>query len=324
MFERFTIERLLTDFKIHKKQPYTLYLRKGNKEIYDTVGDFDCEGKYLNFRLASVSKQIIAYAIINLINKQKLSFDTILFDLFERMPEFTKKITVFNLLNHTSGLLDYEDKPHQESDPQIQDDDVLEFVRGTSSTYFEPGKNYRYSNTAYVLLGLVIKKLSNVSIDDYLQENVFKPAGMVDTRVNYEPNTKINNRVYGNILKDGEIVQKDQYWCSATIGDGGLYSNINDLKNWIKFIRDEKYEELKDTMFKPNILPNGDNTCYGMGIRIIEKNNKTFYYHCGSTIGTNTLLFFSKDKDIEFILLTNMDSCDTAKVKDNILKYIVK
>ena len=312
------IKEIIKDVVKYDDQGYALYFRHKKDELKSCYIDYPGDGFNTNFRLASVSKQFIAMAIIDLVKEGKLTFDTIVRNIFNELPEYFDNITIRNLLNHTSGIYDYEDMEH--TDLQVHDDDIITFLKTTDKTYFEVSSKYQYSNTAYVLLGLIIKKVSGKEIGDFIKENVFEKANMQDSIVNYEPYTQINNRAYGHIRENGKKVLKDQYWCSATIGDGGLYSNINDLRNWIKYLINN-HQFLKDNMFSPNII-DGYNTEYGMGMRIIKHNDNVIYYHCGSTIGTHTIILFSIDLDLECIFLTNNDDCETSLIKDNILKII--
>ena len=276
------------------------------------------------FRLASVSKEFFAYGILTLVDKGLLSLDTTLFSIFDKMPEYTKNITVRNLLNHTSGIYDYEDMDH--TDAQVSDYDVLDFVRTTDKTYFEVGSKYQYSNTAYVLLGLIIEKVSGVKLGTYMQDEVFKKAGMTNTHVNYEGITDIHPRAYGNIVEDGKLVKKDQYWCSATIGDGGIYSNIPDLKRWISFLKGLKAEPY--ALMKKTNYANGVDIEYGFGLRVktinVKGEDHELIYHCGDTIGTNTILGYIEDLDIEFVLLTNRNKVDTSVFIENLKYYLNK
>ena len=306
------------------KQGYAMYFKFNDFEYSEckNVLNIDDEKKEditldSHFRLASVSKQFIACGIINLVLKGELSFDTCIRDLYPQFPKYFEKIKLINLLNHTSGIYDYEDWEHEEDAPQVLDREIIDFLVQTDGTYFEPGTKYQYSNTAYVLMADIIEDISGMKLAKYMEEVVFKPAGLNDTYVNYQGITKIPHRAYGHLLNDdGSIVMKDQYWCSATIGDGGLYSSINDLKKWIDFYLSDKASYLYDTMFTKQ-METEKNNYYGMGMRtVVLKNGKEFYYHCGSTIGTNTILLFSKDYDIRCIFLTNLGNTDTAKIKN--------
>ena len=271
-----------------------------------------------NFRLASVSKQFIAYGILTLVEQNKLSLEDKLFDIFDNMPEYTKNITIRNMLNHTSGLLNYEDMPH--TDAQISDEDVLNYIRTTTNTYFEIGSKYQYSNTAYVLLGLIIQKISGIRLNEYMKEYVFDKAGLVDTCVNYQGETEVNNRAYGNVRIDNKLIKNDQYWCSATIGDGGLYSNIQDLKRWIKFLRN--INTYPYNMMKETHIINGVDIEYGLGLRVKELNGHKLIYHCGSTIGTNTIVGYVEDTKIEFALLLNCNGISGEILLSNIREYL--
>lgn len=306
----------------HKDQGYALYFYNNGEELVEVNGkehiDYDKKIDFNScFRLASVSKQFIAYAIVDLINDNLLSYDTTIKELYDDLPDYFNNITIKNLLNHTSGIYDYEDMEHDEE--QLQDEDIIDFLKTTNGTYFTPGETYKYSNTAYILLGLIITKVSKKHVKDYIEEHIFKKAGMKDSYVNIQGITNINNRAYGNIVVDNKLQMKDQYWCSATIGDGGIYSTINDLKKWCNFLYDSKnFQEMKI----PNYINEQSYNEYGLGIRIIKVNNKEIYYHCGSTIGTNTLLLFSKDFNTCLLFLTNLNNIDTAIMKDNLLKVL--
>lgn len=291
-------------FYLHDPKSFDkdLYEASGfaNIETHDRVRLDSC------FRLASVSKQFIAYGILTLVKDNKLSLDDTLYSCFSDMPLYTKDITIKNLLNHTSGIRDYDEEiDHTEMDKngtQLSDLDVLNWVRTTKDTYFKIGSKYQYSNTAYILLGLVIKEKSGLEIGTYLDEVIFKPFNMTSSKVDYEGITTFEKRAYGHIRKDGKLTLKDQYWCSATIGDGGIYSNIIDLVKWLKVIRslDGIYKE----MINPNII-DGVNTEYGFGLRIKEINGHKLIYHNGWTIGTNTSIGYIEDLDVEWAFLIN-------------------
>lgn len=317
---------LSKDIIVHPYQGYAFYFQhKGEVLSY-------CNGKekdslsaditwHTHFRLASVSKQFIAYAVIQLVESGYLKFDMPILDIYPDLPAYFQDITIFQLLHHTSGIFDYEDMPHQDTDPQIHDEDIIPFLKTTTTTYFIPGTQYRYSNTGYILLGQLIQTTSGMSLDDYLKTYVFEKAGLKDTIINHQGITKIKNRAYGHILENKKLIIQDQYWCSATIADGGIYSTVADLKRWIVYLLSQE-ENLQKTMFHSHILIDGVDTEYGMGMGIISIQGKKIYYHWGDTIGTNTLILFSKDEDIQCIFLTNLGHIDTLHLKDNIIQYI--
>lgn len=303
-------------------QGYALYFRRKDKIIEEYSGFANINTNEpirhnTNFRLASVTKQFIAYGIMTLINKGLLSFNDKLFNMFDNMPEYTKDITIRNLLNHTSGIRDYEDMEH--TDEQVHDIDVLNYVRQTKDQYFKTNEKYQYSNTAYVLLGLIIEKTANQKLGDYLEENIFKKHQMLNTKMNYEPFTTISPRAYGHIEENGKLVLKDQYWCSATLGDGGIYSSIDDLKKWLKVI--QSLNKPFDEMIKTHII-NGIDIEYGLGLRVKKLKDYPIIYHCGETIGTSTIIGYIKELDIEFIFLTNKGDKDASLLLNNLEREI--
>lgn len=306
-------------------QGYAFYFKHNDveiKELNGVLGELGSENITFDskFRLASVTKHFIGCGIISLIKDGKLSLETKCIDIYPNLPNYFKNITIKHLLNHTSGIYDYEDMPHDTYGKQIQDEDIITFLESTNCTYFEVGTQYKYSNTAYILLGLIIQKVSNINLGIYMKQHVFDVAGLNDTLVNYEPTTKMEHRALGHIIEDGQMVVRDQYWCSATIGDGGIYSTVNDLNKWIDYLESDNL--FTDMLLVPNILPNGTNSEYGLGMRIIECNGHQIYYHCGDTIGTNTLILYSPYYNLRCVFLTNLNGIDTAYIKNNIIEYL--
>ena len=161
MLEEEVYKKIMNQVIINKEQGYALYF-KYNDILIEKTNGLEREDDRFHitfntcFRLASVSKQFIAYAILLLIEEQLLSFSTPITEIFDDLPQYFKKITIQQLLNHTSGIYDYEKMPHQENDEQIKDKQVLEFLKTTTHTYFKPGTKYQYSNTGYILLGQII------------------------------------------------------------------------------------------------------------------------------------------------------------------------
>lgn len=317
------LEKLKQNIVRREDQGYALYFYNNGveyKEVNGKVGDKLSDDITFDscFRLASVSKQFVAYAIVNLIKENKLSYDTTIKSLYKELPDYFNNITIKNLLQHTSGIYDYEDMEWNKEE-QLQDEEIIDFLKTTDKTYFTPGETYRYSNTAYILLGLIVGKISNMPIKDYIEQNVLYAAGMYDSYVNIQGVTQIKNRAYGHVEENDELIVKDQYWCSATIGDGGLYSTINDLKKWCKFLaKSEHYQEMKI----PNYINEESYNEYGLGIRIVDVDGKEVIYHCGSTIGTNTLVLFSEDFNLCLIFLTNLNVTDTSIMKDNLINLL--
>ena len=316
------IDYLYQKVSFHPLQSYALYYYQDGDIFEKCVGKLSDEFSdkitfNSNFRLASVTKQFIAFGIVKLINNGLLAYETSVLDIYPDLPLYFKDITIKQLLNHTSGIMDYENMEH--TDKQISDEDILIFLKKTNKTYFTPGERYQYSNTAYILLGLIISKVSNRKLDEYIKTEIFDKANMDKSIVNYEGKTDVFERAYGHIIDNEKLIVKDQYWCSATIGDGGIYSSINDLKKWIKYlVTTNEFLDMK----KPNIAGNYNE--YGLGLRIINVNGSEIIYHSGSTIGTKTLLLFSSDLKICLLFLTNFNDFNGTTLKEVLVEYLEK
>lgn len=115
-----------------------------------------------NYRLASITKQFTAAAILMLVERNKLTLNTKLTNVFNSFPEYGNRITIYQLLTHTSGLIDYESLIPDTATEQVHDIDVLNMMMRIDSTYFEPGTDFRYSNTGYALLSLIVEKISGI------------------------------------------------------------------------------------------------------------------------------------------------------------------
>ena len=142
---------------------------------------------------------------------------------------------------------------------------------------------------------------------------------MNNTLVNYEPITYIKNRAYGTKLKDDKYVIYDQGRDTATIGDGGIYSCVNDLNIWLDFLRKSKKQ---NSYYYSKRVVTDENTTYSCGLHFKKFKNYNIIYHCGETIGTNTIIGFIPKRGIKFIILTNLDNIDTALFIENLVRTL--
>jgi CubicO group peptidase (beta-lactamase class C family) len=194
-----------------------------------------------NFRLASCTKQFTAMAIMLLVHDRKLRYEQSLAEIFPEFPVYGVTVTINSLLHHTSGLPDYETLMEQEEksggrkwtdENQIHDADVLALLEKEHSTQFAPGTKWAYSNSGYVMLGLVVAKVSGKSFGDFLHERIFAPLKMDQTIAYEKGKNEVANRAFGHSRDGGAWKQTDQSSTSATLGDGGVYSSLSDLAKW--------------------------------------------------------------------------------------------
>src|SRR5690606_12548409 len=191
-------------------------------------------------------KQFTAAAILLLAQDGKLSLDDPVRKWLPSLPASDDAITLRHLVTHGSGLIDYEDLMAPDATEQVHDIDVLHMLEGEDRLYFEPGTSYRYSNGAYALLALIVGKASGQDCATFLRERMFKPLGMDTTVADGEGISTVPNRAYGHSLVDGKWVRTDQSSTSAVLGDGGIYSSIDDLAKWDAALYDDRL--LSDAM----------------------------------------------------------------------------
>src|SRR5579872_1327429 len=183
-------------------------------------------GPATDYRLASVTKQFTAACILLLKQDGKLRLDDRVRKWLPELPASDDQITIYDLLTHTSGLIDYEDLIPPNRTTQLNDADVLSMIASQHRLYFHPGSAHRYSNGGYVLLGLIVQRVSGMDLADFMKQRIFQPLGM-DHTLMYEHHRgpKPANRAYGYSLINGKWTRTDQDVTSATRGDGGIYSN---------------------------------------------------------------------------------------------------
>jgi CubicO group peptidase (beta-lactamase class C family) len=167
-------------------------------------------GTNTNFRLASVTKQFTAMAVMILAERRKLSLDERLTDFFPEFPPYGRQITLRHLLTHTSGLIDYEDVIPKGTEIPVLDRDVLRLLMRQDKTYFPPGAKYRYSNSAYALLALIVETRSGNTFARFLQENIFRPLKLNHTLAYEQGLSVVPNRAYGYSSDGSGFKRTDQ------------------------------------------------------------------------------------------------------------------
>jgi len=257
-----------------------------------------------NFRLASVSKQFTAAAILLLAEDGKLSIDDPLKKWLPSLPAVADAMTLRQLLSHTSGLLDYEDLMDPADTRQVHDIDVLHLLEKENRTLFAPGSDYRYSNSGYALLALVVGKASGSDFAGFLRQRIFLPLGMDATFAHQDGVDEVPDRAYGYSEIDGRWQRTDQSTTSAVLGDGGIYSSLDDLARWDAALYDERLlrrASLQLAFSPATKTPEPDVPFYGFGWRI----NGDLLWHSGESIGfRNVILRYPKQK-LTVIVLTN-------------------
>ncbi len=275
-----------------------------------------------DYRLASMTKQFTAASILLLRQDGKLSLDDSVRKWLPELPQSDQAITIDDMLRHASGLIDYEDLIPSGTKGQVSDTDVLKLLSKESRLYFSPGTSYRYSNSGYVLLGLIVERASGESLPQFLKDRIFDPLHMAHTLM-YEHGhgPEVPNRAYGYSMIGGKWVQTDQDTTSATRGDGGIYSNIDDLMKWDAALYDNRLlnDESRKLAFSPHnkVIGETDVDWYGYGWRLHHDQSRgDEIWHSGESIGFRNVILRWPKQHLTVILLSNRDDpqpYDTAR-----------
>jgi CubicO group peptidase (beta-lactamase class C family) len=234
---------------------------------------------------------------------EKLALDDTLRQWLPSLPAATSRITLRHLLTHTSGLIDYEDIIPASITGQLHDKDVLTLLESQDRTYFEPGTSYRYSNSGYALLALIVAKASGLSFAQFLRERVFAPVGMNDSLAFEDGISRVSRRAYGYSKIDGAWQRTDQSQTSAVLGDGGVYSSLDDLAKWDAALYDERLLKASSLQaaFTPATATDDASIRYGFGWRITGET----VWHSGETIGFRNVIVRYPKQRTTVIMLTN-------------------
>ncbi|MGA9304800.1 MAG: serine hydrolase domain-containing protein [Candidatus Sulfotelmatobacter sp.] len=283
-----------------------------------------------NFRLASFTKQFTATCIMLLARDRKLSYGDRLTHFFPEFPAYGNSITVRNLLNHTSGLQDYEDLLSQqypdtppEKIPQILDAGVLKLLEQQTTVKFPAGTKWEYSNSGYAVLAMIVEKVSGKPFGEFLQERIFTPLKMTNTLAYERGKNEVPHRAYGHTRDDDGWHQTDQSPTSAVLGDGGIYSSVDDLAKWDRALR--LHTLLSEAEMQPALTavqptdgpaksPEGKTVSYGFGWFLDPYQGHRRMSHNGETIGFHTTIQRFPDDQLTIIILANRTDIDPEEL----------
>ncbi|MFM2126345.1 MAG: hypothetical protein RL328_2796, partial [Acidobacteriota bacterium] len=269
------------------------------------------------FYMASIAKQFIAFSILLLEEDGKLKLDDAVRKYIPELPAYANGVTLRHLLHHTSGVRDFLTMGRLAGDST----DYVWTPRGLRDALarqkalnFAPGAEFLYSNTGYVLLSWVIEKVTGRRLNDWSQERIFKPLGMTSTRWQQDHSDVLPNRAIGH-------VPRDSGWRIANsmldvVGDGGLYSTIEDMLRW-----NANYESPKigtralAQMQTPGKLGSGAtiDPAYGMGLRMAPYRGLRTVYHGGNLGGYTAMYQRFPDQKFAAIVLCNNAGAEAAR-----------
>jgi CubicO group peptidase (beta-lactamase class C family) len=309
-----TIDAILAPYNSASVPGASVVVLRGGEVVYERAfGSADLEAHiaatvHTDYRLASLTKAFTAMSIMLLVKDGKLHYDDRVIDVLPGFPAYARDIRIRHLLTHTSGIIDYEDFVPDSQTTQLNDDDVLRLVHRTDTLSFTPGSAYHYSNSAYVLLGLIVQHASGMPFPKFLHDRIFAPLHMDSTVAYVKGASTVPNRAYGYTGdSSGHFTRTDQSSTSATLGDGGIYTSVTDMVKWNDAL---DHATLVDSVtmheaWSSTMLTTGKESGYGYGWFVATVNGELQLRHHGESTGfTNAILKYPQRR-LTVIVLTN-------------------
>ena len=319
-------DKILSDlFKADGPGCAALVMKKGVVVYRKAFGKADLELNVnmqpdLIFRIGSITKQFTAVAILQLEEQGKLSLQDSITKFIPGFPTHGYKITVENLLTHTSGIKNVTGMSQWTEEVRRKDmtpKEIVEFFKDQPLD-FEPGTKYSYSNSGYILLGVIIEKVSGETYAGYLEKHILKPLALNHTL--YDNTSEVlKNRVKGYGKADTGYVNASYLSMTQPYAAGSLLSTVDDLYTWTKGVRSGKI--IKPETFAKAVVPyklkNGSSTGYGYGLVIGDIFGSQTIWHNGGINGFLTSGIYIPSEDVFVAVFSNCDgiSPDNAALK---------
>lgn len=275
-----------------------------------------------NYRLASISKQFTATAILLLVEDGRLDLDQRIREWLPSLPAATDAITIRQLLTHTGGLIDYEDVMPANLATQLRDVDVLHLMEAQDRLYFTPGSHYRYSNGGYAMLALIVEKASGVRFEEFLRQRIFEPLGMHNTLAYVNGGPPVSHRAYGYSEGASGWTRTDQSLTSAVLGDGGIYSSIDDLARWDAALYSDRLlsARSRELVFHAWTPTDDADVRYGFGWRITGES----LWHSGESIGFRNVFVRYPQRQLSVVILSNRNDPEPYRLALAIARHYLE
>jgi len=268
------------------------------------------------FRLGSITKQFTGMAILMLEERGKLSVNEPITKLVPESPEKWKAITIHHLLTHTSGIYNFTALPDYNSKLKREPLTPLEAMKRVADKdlEFEPGTKHKYSNTGYVVLGLIVERAGGMKYDEFVKKNIFDPLGMTDTGYDWN-RTVIPRRASGYMDRGTGLVNADFIDMNVPHAAGALYSTVNDFIKWDAALRERKL--LKPESYEKYFKPFLNNYAYGWVSE--ERDGVMTLGHGGGIDGFSTTFVRAPAQSVMVVAFSNVLPNEGGKLARELL-----
>jgi D-alanyl-D-alanine carboxypeptidase len=319
------VEALITDFMTANQIPGLSIgvVKNGQVALARGFGSANLEAdtaasESTVYPLASLTKQFTAAGIMLLAQQGKLSLDDTVGGRVDGIPESWRTITIRQLLNHTSGIPDFVAAADfaRLSARHHAPGEILGWV-SSQPLHFPPGEGWKYSNTNYFLLGLIIERISGREYGAFLAGQIFRPLGMSATRLD-TPGRGIRNRAQGYVWKDGKLHLADRASPTVAYSAGGVVGTVVDFVKWQQALQVPRLLSPASLgqMWAPTRLPRGEIHPYGFGWRIHAKHNCVS--HSGHVQGAAAFMASCPARNFAVVLLANLEHADLEPLSGRI------
>ncbi|HEX4683460.1 MAG TPA: serine hydrolase domain-containing protein [Gemmatimonadaceae bacterium] len=270
------------------------------------------------FIMGSVSKQFTAAAIALLVEDGRLRLDDEVHKYVPELRDYGKPITIDQLVHHTSGIRDFwtlVQTADMRNDDGYAVDDILRLASRQRHLNFDPGAEYNYSNTGYVLLGVIVRRVSGKSLRQFADERIFGPLGMTHSHFHDDHNEPVPGRViaYDPAPSGSRGPWKIDVWANDVVGQGGLMTTVEDLQKW-----DENFytgtvggPAFLARQLQQGVLNDGTRLAYAFGLEVGEYRGLRLVEHSGSTGGYRTDIARFPERHTTVATMCNVSTADT-------------
>ena len=303
------MEQVIQSYVSAKQFMGSVLVARGKDIVLDKgYGDANIEWEIPNspstkFRLGSITEQFTAASILLLEERGKLSVDDPVKKYMPDAPASWDKITIYNVLTHTSGIPNFTSFPEYASlEPFAATPGQLVARFRDKTLDFQPGEKWSYSNSGYILLGYLIEKISGKSYEKFVQENIFTPLGMKDS--GYDSNSAIiPHRAAGYVPTPSGPLNAGYINMTVPLSAGALYSTTHDLLLWEQGLFGGKL--LSAASLQKMTTPFKSDYAFGLGVRTV--NGHKVIDHGGGIEGFNTYLAYYPDERVTVAVLGNLN-----------------
>ena len=262
------------------------------------------------FHMASISKQFTAFSIVLLARQGKLHLDDDIHKYLSWFPDLKEKITIRNLLNHTSGIRDQWQLlaiSGTRLDDVITQDHIIKILSKQQALNFKPGEQYSYSNSGFTMLAEIVRSVTGQSLRKFTDSAIFKPLGMVNTHFHDDYEEIVKNRSYSYYRKDS-VHFANSILSYSNAGATSLFTNLDDMSKWIMNFYTHKVGDQKDIdqLTQKGKLNSGKELNYALGIVSDTYNGWRQFSHGGADAGYRTSLTVFPDLKMGFALFSNL------------------